>query len=139
MKQIAIVARRNEFLTSKIATILGERSINIDSIDVEAIEDSSVVTLITSDYDEALDALREAGLEAVSEDAVLIRVPDEPGSLARVAARFKDESIHLRSLRIVRRQGADAIVAVSVDRTNRAVELLGDLLISDERISENGD
>lgn len=132
MKQIAVVAKRNEFLTSRIASILGERSINIDSIDVEAVEDSSVVTLIVSDYDEALDALREAGLEAVSEDAILIRVPDEPGSLARVAARFENEAIHLRSLRLIRRQEADAIVAVSVDRTNRAIELLADLLIREE-------
>lgn len=133
MKQISIVAKRSDYITSRIAGLLGARGINIETLDVEAVDDSSVVTLTTDHYDEALDALREAGLDAVSEDAILIRVPDEPGSLAKVAARFQHDDIHLRSLRMIRRRSGYAIVAVSVDRTNRAIELLSDLIISEER------
>lgn len=138
MKQISIVARRTDGIVSRITQSLGERGINIESIDVEAIDDSSVVTLTTDHYDEALDALRDAGLDAVSEDAILIRVRDEPGSLAKVAARFQNENIHLRSLRILWRRGNHAIVAVSVDRTNKALELLSDLVISEDRPRDDG-
>ena len=131
MKQISIVAKRNQFITAQITELLAERGINIESIDVEAVDDSSVVTLSTDNYDEALDALREGGLEAVSEDAIVIRVEDEPGSLARIAARFRDADVHLRSLRILRRRKGFALVAVSVDRTNKAMELLRDLTLFD--------
>ncbi|NNE93086.1 MAG: hypothetical protein HKN23_15690 [Verrucomicrobiales bacterium] len=131
MKQISVVAKRNQFLTAQITELLAERNINIESFDVEAVDDCSVVTLTTDNYDEALDALREAGLEAVSEDAIVIRVKDEPGSLAKIALRFKDEDIHLRSLRIMRRREGHALVAVSVDRTDRALELLDDLTLFD--------
>ena len=132
MKQINVVARRNEFLTARITEVLAEHEINIESIDVFAVGSNSVVTMTTKHYDEALDALRVAGLEAVSEDALLIRVPDEPGSLAKVAGRFRDGDIHLRSLRNLRRDDGYASVAVSVDRTNRAMEILQDLVITEE-------
>ncbi len=36
-------------------------------------------------YDEALVALRDAGVPAVSEDAIIIRIADEPGALARLS------------------------------------------------------
>lgn len=134
MKQISIVARRNEYITTRIAELLGSRGINIETLDVEAVDDMSVITLTTDKYDEALEALREAGLDAVSEDALLILVPDEPGSLAKIAMRFQNEEIHLRSLRILRRRRNQAIVAVSVDRTRRAMEILSDLIISEERL-----
>ena len=134
MKQISIVSKRNQFITSRIADLLGSRGINIETLDVEAVDDASVVTLTTDNYDEALDALRDAGLEAVTEDAILIRVADEPGGLAKIANRFQSADIHLRSLRILRRWEGHAIVAVSVDRTNRAAELLSDVIISEERL-----
>ena len=62
-----------------------------------------------------------------------------PGSVAEIGKRFRDEDIHLRSLRILRRRNGRAIVAVSVDRTRRAMELLGDVLISEASYRKRSD
>ena len=132
MKQITVVDKERSDLTIEIAELLGTHGINIESMALETVDETSVVSLTVDQYDEALLALRDAGLQAVSEDALLIRVPDEPGSLAKVALRFRDEDVHVRSLRIIRRREGKAIVAVSVDRTNKACELLADVLIAEE-------
>ncbi len=134
MKQIIVIAKECADITTEIAEALGTQGINIESLALETLDETSVVSLSVDQYDEALLVLRDAGFDAVSEDALLIRVPDEPGSLAKVARRFHEANIHVRSLRIIRRRKGRAIVAVSVDRTHKAYELLEDLIISEERL-----
>ncbi len=134
MKQITVVAKEREDITADIADVLGQKGINIETIAIETIDESSVVSLSVDQYDEALLTLLDAGFDAVSEDALLIRVPDEPGSLAKVARKFRDVDIHVRSLRIIRRRQGRAIVAVSVDRTEKAYEILADLIISEDHL-----
>lgn len=134
MKQISVIAKDREDITAAIAELMAEKSINIETLDIERVEGTSVVTLTVDAYDDALSALQDAGFEAVTEDALLIRVPDAPGTLAKIARRFLDEDIHVRSLRILRRRNGWGIVAVSVDRTDRAYELLGEYIISEDRL-----
>lgn len=134
MKQITVIAKECEDITTLITEALGAKGINIESITVETIDESSVVSLLVDQYDEALLVLRDSGFDAVTEDALLIRVPDEPGSLAKIARRFHDANIQVRSLRIIRRRQGRAIVAVSVDRTNKAFELVRDSIISEDRL-----
>ncbi len=81
-------------------------------------------------YDEALAALRDAGVHAVSEDAIIIRIADEPGALARISRRFHDAGIRLRSVRIIRRNAGSGLVALSTERTERALDLVRDELVS---------
>ncbi|MEM1295147.1 MAG: ACT domain-containing protein [Verrucomicrobiota bacterium] len=136
MKQITVIAKESEDITTLITEALGASDINIESITLETIDESSVVSLLVDQYDEALLVLRDSGFDAVTEDALLIRVPDEPGSLAKIARRFHDADIQVRSLRIIRRRQGRAIVAVSVDRTNKAFELVKDSIISEDRLRQ---
>jgi len=124
MKQIVIVCEPKEGLVAEVAETLANRGINIESIDAEESESVDLVTLMVDKYDEALQALLDIGINAVTEDVVLLRLPDEPGALAKVAKKFKENSIHLRSIRLIHRDRGKAIVAVSMDRTEEALELI---------------
>ena len=44
---------------------------------------------------------------------------DEPGSLARLAVRFRDAGINIQSLHIVDRKSGHTIVALSVSASER--------------------
>jgi hypothetical protein len=131
MKQITVMSRNDPDASVKVAEVMGEAGVNIETIDVETVEETTVVVLTVDRYDDALCALQRAGLEALTEDVLLIRVQDQPGSAAVIGKRLRDAGVHLRSLRILRVQNQTAIVAVSVDRTEKAVELLKDVLISE--------
>ena len=130
MKQITIVAESSAGLLTRVSEILAERGINIETLDAETVEDYGVVILTVDRYDEALAALRDAGVHAVSEDAIIIRITDEPGALARIARRFHDAGIPLRSVRIVRRNAGSGLVALSTERTEQALDLVRDELVS---------
>ena len=130
MKQITIVAESAPELLAQVSEILAARGINIETLNAETVQDYGVVILTVDRYDEALAALRDAGLHAVSEDAIIIRIADEPGALARISRRFHDAEIRLRSVRIIRRSSGSGLVALSTERTERALELVKDVLVS---------
>lgn len=132
MKQITVISRRDPDASIKVAEVLGEAGVNIETIDVETVDETHLVVLTVDRYDDALCALQRAGLEALTEDVLLVVVQDRPGSAAEIGKRLRDAGVHLRSLRILRRQNDRAIVAVSVDRTERAMELLRDVLITEQ-------
>jgi len=124
MKQITIVTKNRVGFTADIAAVLGDNNINIESLDAEEVEGMGVVTLTVDHYNRALHALRDSGWHAVTEDAFVMRVKDEPGALARVAKRFKDAGIHVRSIRIIQHEGQWGIVAVSADSVEEARALV---------------
>jgi len=124
MKQITIVTKNRVGLTADIAAVLCDNSINIESLAAEEVEGMGVVTLTVDHYNRALHALRDSGWHAVTEDAFVMRVKDEPGALARVAKRFKDAGIHVRSIRIIQHEGQWGMVAVSADSVEEARALV---------------
>jgi len=129
MKEIVIVAHNRAGLVADICEVLAARRINIETLDAEEVTDLAVVQLTVDRFDEALQALRDAGFDAISEDALVIRIPDEPGALAKVAKRFKDADIDLRSIRIIRRQNGVATVALATSRSQQVIDLVSDCLV----------
>ena len=129
MREIVIITQNRAGLVADISDALAAKGINIETLDAEDAHDLGVVALTVDRYDDALGALRDAGFDAVTEDALVIRLPDEPGALAKVARRFKDADIDLRSLRIIQRQQGFALVALAAERTEQARALVKDYLI----------
>jgi len=130
MKEIVIVTQNRAGLLADISEILAARGINIETIDAEEVQDVAIVELTVDRYNEALRGLRDAGFEAVTEDAFVIRLRDEPGALAKVAKRFKEANIDLRSVRFIRRQQGSAFVALATDRSEEAKALVEELLVN---------
>ena len=129
MKEIVIVTKNRAGLVADISEVLAARGINIETLDAEEVHDMAVVELTVDRYDVALQALRDAGFEAITEDAIVVRLPDEPGALAKVARRFKEANIDLRSVRILGRQQGSALVALATERTDEARALVKDHLV----------
>ena len=131
MKLISIVTESRDGVTAEIAALLGENDINIESLDAEEANGTDVVTLSVDHYNRALQVLRDAGWNAVSEDAMLVRVRDEPGALARVAKRFLDAGVTVHSIRIVQRGDDWGVIAVSADPIEDARALVKDNLLTE--------
>lgn len=132
MKQITVVTKNRPGLAADLTETLGARGINIENLTAGVVGEIAVFLIIVDRYDEALAALRDASFEAVSEDALVVRIPNEPGALAKVARRFTDAGIALRSMRIIRRIEGWGLVAISTDRITEARRLVQDLLIGTE-------
>jgi len=130
MKQITVVSEDRPNMVAEITEALARAGVNIEFISAESVGGSGIVILSVDQYDNALRALAQTPFQAISEDAIVIRLEDKPGELARITARFKEASISLRSIRIIRREGGTGIIAVATEQPDQARELLKDVIIS---------
>lgn len=110
---------------------MADGGMDIRSMDADANSggEHGVIQMVVDRYDDALALLREAGYAPVTEDALLIRVDDEPGSLAKVAVRFSEAGVNVRSLHILSRRGGESLVSVVADDFKKAREAVAELLI----------
>ena len=130
MKQITIITPPDRpGIVADVAERLAARGVNILQIDVSDDHAHGVIFLEAEPYDEALRALADSGYDAVGEELLAIRIKDEPGALAKVAARFREPQINIHAMRIVRRDGGWATVILSTNNNDRARELLADCIV----------
>lgn len=130
MRQITVITQPNRPGTlADIAERLAAHNVNI--LDIDATDDHAhgVVVLRAEPYNAALRALADGGYHAVGEEVLVVRIPDEAGALARLAARFREPQININAMRIVRRDGGWASVLISTDDNDRAREILADCLV----------
>ena len=97
MKQITIVTPAQAGLMADISDHLGNAGINIETLEAFVVRDWDIVQLTVSDYDRALRVLRDAGYDAITEDAVVVNVKDQPGALAKVMRRLNEAGVGMRS------------------------------------------
>lgn len=130
MKQINIVSIDRIGLFADLTEALARAKINIESVDAEQVGDYTVMVLNVDQYDCALQCLREfQGIQIVTEDAILVKLKNQPGALAQIARRFTDAGISLRSVRFIERDADFALVAISTDRTEAALALVADVAL----------
>ena len=132
MERIVIMARDEVGVLSDITSVLATANINLESINTQINGDQGTIIISTDDTDRALVVLADAGYSAVTDDAMLIRLKDEAGALARVARRFSEAGINIQSLHILDRKDGFATVALSTAAQDR--ERATSLLEPEERI-----
>ena len=124
MNRIIVMAKNEVGVLADISQALADEGINIETISAEGLAEQGVITLTTDSHDDALRVLMNAGFKAVSDDSLILRLPDEPGALAKVAGRFKDAGVNIQSLHIVERQGDHTIVALAAEDRAQAEALV---------------
>ncbi len=110
---------------AQVTQALGEAGVNIEAIDGRLEDEFGVISLQTSDDDAALQALLAADLRAVTSEAVVFHLNDEPGALAAVTRLFSDHQLNVRTIHIVHRRAGHAIVAVTTNDDALARSLIG--------------
>lgn len=131
MKLITIIAPKQDGLVADVSRILGDAEINLEALEAHSVGDLDIVSLTVDAYNKALEVLRDANYDAVSDDAAVVCIRDEPGSLARVTERLFQRGIVVGSVRILQRNNRLAMVAITVDQRAKALEQIQDLLVND--------
>ena len=125
MQRIVIMAENRIGTIAQIAGTLAEGGVNLNSIATENEGQHGVVIITTDRTDHALAILNQAGFKAVSDEAVLVQLPDQPGALANLASELKDASLNIRTFHIIERREDYATAAITTDDQERAKRALG--------------
>jgi hypothetical protein len=129
MNRIIVMARNEVGVIADISKALADEGINIETISAEGLCEKGVITLTTDAYDDALRVLTHAGFKTVSDESLVIRLPDEPGALAKVAERFKNAGVNIQSLHIIDRRNGHALVALSADDRAKAETIVDSTIV----------
>ncbi len=129
MNRVIVIGKNEVGAIADITAPLASAGVNILTINTESTGETGLVILTTDDNDAALEALTAAGFRAIIDETLVIRLPDEPGALARVAQKFKDAGMNIQSLHIVERRAGYALVALSVDDRDGAAALLDSSMV----------
>ena len=131
MKRIIITVQNEAGVIADITTLLANEGINLESIDTEGRSESGLVIITTAEYDRALHVLMNAGYRAVTDDALIVKLRDEPGALAKIAVRFRDAAVNIQSLHLLNRHGgyATVIMTAECDRAKAEALLDGETIV----------
>ena len=124
MNRIVITVKDEVGVIADISHALAEADINIEGLNTEIAGEKGVVILTTPESDRALRVLKNAGFRAVTDEAMVPRLRDEPGALARVAEKFKRAGVNIRSMHILDHHEGHATVALTADDQARAKTLV---------------
>ncbi len=124
MRRIIVMAKNEVGVIADISKALAEHRINIETISAQGLDEEGIVTLTTDAHDDALRALTNAGFKTVSDQSLVLRLPDQPGALANVAEKFKQAGVNIQSMHIVERKAGHTIVALSTDDRATAEKLV---------------
>jgi len=129
MKQITILVGGNTDGITEVTEALAHTRISIRSIAGENYGSQTVVNVTVDDETAAMQVLQRNPLwQVIREDALLLRLDDEVGALAKIARLCANAGIPLRSLRFVERHNGYALVAISTDAPEMAREILKSVL-----------
>ncbi len=129
MNRIIVMAKNEVGVIADISKALADEGINIETISAEGLSEKGVITLTTDAYDDALRVLTHAGFKTVSDESLVIRLPDEPGALAKIAERFKNAGVNIQSLHIIDRRNGHALVALSADDRAKAETIVDSAIV----------
>ena len=125
MNRIIVMVKDDIGVIAGITRVLAEAGVNLRSLNTEYTDDTGLVIITADDTDEALRVLTDAGYRAVIDDVLVIRLPDEPGALAKVAEKFRHAGVNIQSLHILDRHAGYATVALAADDRAQAEKLIG--------------
>ena len=112
-ERIIIMADNEVGVLAGITGVLAREDINVESMNTQTAGDRGAIILTVSDTDHALSVLNQAGYKAVSDDAVVVRLKDEPGALAALADQLRQAGVNIQNLHILTRQGGFALIALT--------------------------
>ncbi|MDQ2070064.1 hypothetical protein [Natronospira bacteriovora] len=130
IKQLTVIADSRTGLIADISRALAEGDINIRTIEAVEVAEQACVRLQVDDLDGALSRLNREGMTVVAEDVLLLRIPDQPGSLANASNRLAEAGIDIRAITMVHHGERENIVALACADPERARQLLDEWMMN---------
>jgi len=124
MKELLVLAKDRIGLLADLSYALGQENVNIESISADTMGDKAVIHLVVSDEKKGKEILERKGFIVMSSDAVVVKVIDLPGELAKVARILSDARVHIKNVQLVTKEGNIALYLFRVDNVKKASSLL---------------
>ena len=125
IKQISLFLENSTGRLAGATDLLAEAKINLRAISIADTTEFGILRLIADQPEKAVKLLKEAGFAARETDVIAVEIADEPGSLARIMALFRDEGVGIEYLYAsLEHRAGKAVIVMKVDNSVAALALL---------------
>lgn len=124
MKEFRISLPNRPGELAKVAKLLGDEGINIETIAGIAVRDESVIVMLTDNEEKSRALLEESGVTLKEAEVLVIDLKDRPGELGKVAGKLGDAGVKIESNYLLRKERWEAQLALIVDNLLKAKEIL---------------
>lgn len=129
MKQLTILTENQPGVLAKIATLLGQHGVNMESITAETFANSAIIHVVTSDFNTAKTLVEKNGFKTVDSEVLLFEIIDRPGELGKVATSLSDEGINIENIYLLSRKKDKAVLAMKLSDATKARQLFKNYLV----------
>jgi hypothetical protein len=127
IKQISIFLENNAGRLAEVTGVIAKAGVDIRAISIADTADFGILRVIVDDPEKAVDALVKAGFTTRVTDVLAVEIPDQPGSLAKVMALFKDTGVNIEYLYASLEGNSDkAIVIFKVEDIEHGLKIVRD-------------
>ena len=127
IKQLSIFVENKAGRLAEITAVLAEANVDIRAISIADTSDFGILRLIVDHPDEAVEALKKAGMTVSLTSVIAIGIHDRPGEFAKAMRILADEHIAIEYMyAFISRDKGKACVILRVDDDQRAVSVLQD-------------
>ena len=126
VEQISIFLENRAGRLEEVTRILAENEVSIRALSLADTSDFGILRLIVSDHEKAKKALKENGFTVGRTSVVAVEVDDRPGGLNTILKILSAGGINVEYMyAFVQQSSRTAIIVFRFDKTDQAIELLG--------------
>ncbi len=132
MKQLIVIAPDRVGLLADISYLLGKAKVNIDILNVGLVGTQAVVQLFVSDEKKAREILQNNNYNVLTNDVLLVKIPDNPGELSKLAKILAAKGVSIMLVNTISRGKNFALYSIQVDKVKKAEKLLKGYLVNEK-------
>jgi hypothetical protein len=123
VKQISIFLENKSGRLAEVLGILGQENIKIFALTIADTSEYGILRLIVSDFNRAVDALKEKKFTVNITEVIAVATPSQAGSFAKVLKTFADESISIEYMYAFK-WGTNASLFIRPESIETALQVL---------------
>ena len=124
-KQLSVFLANKPGMLAEVCDELANAEINIFALTISDTADHSVVRMVVSDHEKALQIFEERGVLTVESKVLMIENQNRPGSLAKISKKLAKAKINIEYAYLATGPKAKiGLLVMRVDDTKRALKVL---------------
>jgi len=125
IKQISVFVENKLGRMAEITKVIGDIGVDIRALSIADTSDFGILRIIVNKPDEAVEALREAGMTVSLTDVIAVGVEDTPGAFAKAVSALSDAYISIEYMyAFISRNDNRACVILRVEEPSKGIEAL---------------
>lgn len=125
IKQISVFVENKTGRMAEITQTIGSANVDIRALSVADTSDFGILRLIVDNPEEAVAALKEAGMTVSITDVIGVGIDDKPGAFAKAVKVLSDADINIEYMyAFISRTKGKAYVIIRVEDVEKGIEVL---------------